>query len=53
MMMTVLPWFHPKPRESQVQLDVVPSGVIDALARGEAQSIAPGTYRRISWGQIA
>lgn len=38
--MTVLPWFHPKPRESQVQLDVVPSGVIDALARGEAHSVA-------------
>lgn len=38
--MTVLPWFHPKPRESQVQLDVVPRGVIDALARGEAHSIA-------------
>lgn len=40
MTMTVLPWFHPNPRESQIQLDVVPSGVLHALARGEAHSIS-------------
>jgi len=38
--MTEIPWFHPQPRESQIQLDVLPSGVIHALARGEGGMIA-------------
>lgn len=40
MTITELPWFHPQPRQSQIHLDAVPRGVIHALAKGEADSIA-------------
>ncbi|AFR31338.1 GNAT family N-acetyltransferase [Arthrobacter sp. Rue61a] len=33
------PWDHPIPKRSQIHLDVVPSGVLHALAAGESASL--------------
>ncbi|TFC83372.1 N-acetyltransferase [Cryobacterium cheniae] len=34
------PWDHPEPRQSQLHLDVVPVGVLHALAAGESALLA-------------
>lgn len=35
------PWNHPAPRRSQIHLDMVPHGVLNALAAGDSESVAP------------
>lgn len=37
------PWRHPEPGQSQLHLDVVPLGVMHALAAGESSVLAPQT----------
>lgn len=40
MTITSSPWRHPEPGQSQLHLDVVPKGVLHALAAGESFSLA-------------
>lgn len=39
-MVTRAPWFHPRPDESGIHLDIVPESVLHALAAGETDSLA-------------
>jgi ribosomal-protein-alanine N-acetyltransferase len=39
MTITSSPWDHPKPRQSQLHLDVVPESILHALAAGESASL--------------
>jgi RimJ/RimL family protein N-acetyltransferase len=40
MTITLSPWDHPEPKQSQIHLDVVPEGVLHKLAKGETASLA-------------
>jgi ribosomal-protein-alanine N-acetyltransferase len=40
MTITSSPWGHPEPGQSQLHLDVVPEGILHALAAGESASLA-------------